>query len=358
MAQHPIIPVILSGGAGERLWPLSRVETPKQFLKFGSDHSLIQETMLRCASSEFDQRPIILCGESQRFLIAEHARAIGVEAEIVLEPMRRDSCAAVAAGCLLALKRSPDAMVLVVPADSYIKEKDKFIRAVASAAREAEEGFLTTFGIEPSFPATGFGYIKLGNILYGNGSYQIEKFVEKPNLIVAESYIQQGYLWNSGSFLFRAASFLAELQIYGHDVFLAVQGAVKGAISDSEFVRLEAEAFAKSPQISIDYCVMEKTQKAAVFKVDYSWSDIGTWDAVQDLLPKDRFGNTIDGLGIIFEGSNNFVHSQGVQTALVGVDNLIVVVSEKEVMITKRGQSGRLKPFLVEFKKHFGLESG
>ena len=223
MTASLIIPVILCGGAGVRLWPLSRAAKPKQFLKIGSDNSLFQQTLMRCSGSAFDARPIIVSGESQRFLIAEELRSIGREAEIMLEPLRRDSCAAVAAGCFAALKRSPDAMVLVLAADHHISETEKFASAVLQAQHDAIQGYLVTFGVQPRSAATGYGYIKPADYLRDGGSRIIEKFVEKPNRKTAQRYLKEGYLWNSGNFLFLASAFLSELKQHAPAVFEAVK---------------------------------------------------------------------------------------------------------------------------------------
>jgi mannose-1-phosphate guanylyltransferase / mannose-6-phosphate isomerase len=350
MKQPLIIPIILSGGAGSRLWPLSRAARPKQFLKFGSEHTLFQDTVLRCKSSIFDPRPIVVSGESQRFLVAEDLLEIGSVADIVLEPMRRDSCAAIAAGCLVALKRSPDAMVLVLSADHIISEQHEFDAAVASASIDAAAGFLTTFGVKPHSPATGFGYIKPGNQLRSDGAFEIEKFVEKPNLETAVLYLSEGYYWNSGNFLFRAARFIEELKRHAPLVFSAMELATQMAQTDVDFIRLDSEEFARSPQISVDYAVMEKTERAAVFPVHYNWNDIGSWDAVFDNLAKDGFGNAIAGEGYVLGGSNNLIKSQARFTALVGVDDLIVVTVDDAVLVTKRGKAEMLKTLVATLK--------
>ena len=350
MKSSPIIPIILSGGAGARLWPLSRAAKPKQFLRLGSEHSLFQNTLLRCASPIFDSRPIIVSGESQRFLVAEDLRDIGVEADIVLEPMRRDSCAAIAVGCLVALQRSSDAMVLVLAADHLISETDQFIAAVESASVVSARGFLTTFGIKPTSPATGFGYIKLGPALGENGTHKLERFVEKPNANTALEYVRDGYLWNSGNFLFRASAFIEELRKYAPLVLAACGIAVNNAKRDSDFLRLDSEGFGQSPQISVDYAVMEKTDRAVVFPVYYKWNDVGSWDAVYDISSKDEFGNAIDGHGFVKDGRNNLVNSRGLLTALVGVDDLLVVTVDDAVLVTKRGQAEKLKEFISDIK--------
>lgn len=350
MKQPLIIPVILCGGAGSRLWPLSRAARPKQFLKFGSDKTLFQNTVLRCRNPIFDPRPIVVSGENQRFLVAEDLLEIGLAADIVLEPMRRDSCAAIAAGCLVALKRSPDAMVLVLSADHIISEQHEFDAAVAAASIDAAAGLLTTFGVKPHSPATGFGYIKPGKQLREGGAFKIEKFVEKPASETAVRYVNEGYFWNSGNFLFRAASFIEELERHAPQVLSAMELAIEKAQTDVDFIRLDSEEFARSPQISVDYAVMEKTDRAAIFPVQYSWNDIGSWDAVFDTLAKDAFGNAIAGEGFVLDGRNNLIESPTRFTALVGVDDLIVVTVDDAVLVTKRGKAEMLKTLIATLK--------
>jgi mannose-1-phosphate guanylyltransferase / mannose-6-phosphate isomerase len=346
----PIIPVILCGGAGERLWPYSRSSRPKQFLKFGSEYSLFQNTLLRCSGPGFDKRPIIVSGEIQRFLIAEDLRSLGLQGEILLEPMRRDSCAAVAAGCLQALRRSADAMVIVLAADHNIDDDKKFIQAVLSARGAAVDGLLLTFGVKPNFAATEFGYIKPGNRLASGVAHFIERFVEKPDHKTAQHYLESGYLWNSGNFLFKASRFIEELKLYAPAILNAARAAVNQSQCDQDFVHLNADAFARSPKTSIDYAVMEKTKKAAVVQVDYHWNDVGSWDAIYEILKKDESGNALIGDGLTLDARNNLAHISGPLTTLVGVDDLIVVTTADAVLVTKRGQAAKLKTLISELK--------
>ncbi len=350
MIAEKIIPIVLSGGAGTRLWPLSREAKPKQFLRFGSEFSLLQETLQRCSSEIFDARPIIVSAESQRFLIAEDLRNISIAADILLEPLRRDSCAAIAAGCLQAVQRSPHALVFVLAADHKIPDVHAFVRAVEQARPDAEAGYLTTFGITPHFAATGYGYIKPGASLRIGGSCKLEKFVEKPDAVNALAYIRDGYLWNSGNFLFSAQVFLDELQKAAPEILQAVSGSFFNARRETDFTWLDADCFAASPRLSIDYAVMEKTEHAAVFKVDYGWSDIGSWDAVHALLPLDEKANAIEGHALVLDGGHNLVRSDGILTALIGVDDLVVVTSRDSVLVTKRGRSESVKDLVAALK--------
>jgi mannose-1-phosphate guanylyltransferase / mannose-6-phosphate isomerase len=350
MQQTNIIPIILSGGAGTRLWPLSRNAKPKQFLRFGTEHSLLQETLLRCSGELFDTKPIVVSGDAQRFLIAEDLRELAIKADIVLEPMRRDSCAAIAAGCLQALKRSQDALVFVLAADHKIPDHNAFSKAVQVAVQDAQAGYLTTFGIKPTYAATAYGYIKPGPVLRDGGSAKLEKFVEKPDAITAAKYLDDGYLWNSGNFLFSAKVFLTELEKSAPQILAAVQASFSRARFETDFIWLEKEAFSRSPQISVDYAVLEKTDRAAVLAVDYSWSDIGSWDAVHDLLPHDAHQNAVVGHGLVLNGANNLVHSNTLLTALIGVDDLAVVVSDDAILVTKRGHSENVKILVAELQ--------
>lgn len=350
MPAQPIIPVILCGGGGARLWPLSRAAKPKQFLKFGSDFSLLQETLMRCSGEPFNAEPIIVSSESQRFLIAEDLREISKRANIILEPSPRDSCAAIVAGCLQALQRSPDAMVLVLAADHKIPDAAAFRQAVAAASEDAADGYLTTFGINPKYPAAGFGYIRPGALLRAGGSAKLDKFVEKPDFETAQKYIEQGYLWNSGNFLFSAQVFLDEVEKYSPEIAVAVRNSFLKSRVDSEFIWLDAESFSAAPKTSVDYAVMEKTNRAAVFKVDYGWSDIGSWDAVHAISPVDADGNVVDGNGLVLDGSNNLVRSNGILTALIGVDDIIVAVSDDAILVTRRGASEKVKDLVAELR--------
>ena len=343
MARAPIIPLILSGGEGTRLWPLSRDAKPKQFINFGASNSLFQQTLLRCRAPIFDERPIVVSGELHRFLIAQDLDAIGARADILLEPLRRDSCAAIAVGCLRALERSPDAMVLVLAADHFIADVSAFVDAVAVASTDAENGYLATFGIKPSYAATGFGYIQTGRILREDGCAIVDRFVEKPDVVTAGKYIADGYLWNSGNFLFSAGSFIAELGEFEPAILQAAKLSLSLARRETDFIWLDAEAFKSSPQISVDFAVMEKTAKAVVLAVEYEWRDIGSWDAVHALLPKDGNENVLIGQGSSHDGQNNLIHSAKHFTLVSGLDDLIVVVTDDVVMITKRGESEKVK---------------
>jgi mannose-1-phosphate guanylyltransferase / mannose-6-phosphate isomerase len=347
-----IIPLILSGGAGTRLWPLSTEDRPKQFATFGAGGTLIENTLMRCRDGLFDARPIVISGEKYRFLVAEALRKLELTCDIILEPVARDSCAAVAAGCLIAQARSPQALVLVLAADHMISDDEAFSQAVAAARPDADDGKLVTFGIMPDRPETGYGYIKPGALLREAGCLQIERFVEKPNLATAQKYLTDGYYWNSGNFLFRADVFLRELAQYAPSILASTQAAVSLAVAHGDFTVLDSAAFSTSPRFSIDYAVMEKTAEAAVYPVNYQWSDIGSWDAVRDLLNKDIEGNAVVGPGTVIDGANNLVHATGIQTLLIGVEGLMVVTTPSGVLVTHEGQSAKLKYALAKIKSN------
>ena len=343
-----IIPVILSGGSGTRLWPLSRASKPKQFLGFGTKHSLFQETLLRCHDDLFDRRPIIVGAEAHRFLLAEDLLEIGVEADILLEPAARNSCAAVAAGCLRALQRDGEAIVLVLAADHHIPDAGEFSAAVALASGDARAGRLVTFGIQPDRPATGYGYIRPGGKL--EATFKVEAFVEKPSHDMATDYVSQGYLWNSGNFLFRAASFIEELERLQPRVLAAVEKALSAARRDLDFVRLDT-VFGEAPSISVDHAVMEHTGKAAVLPVSYAWSDVGSWDAVLDIAERDGGGNAVIGHAVIEAGSNNLVHSERRLTTLLGVDDLVVVTTADAVLVVGKSKAESVKELVKNLQQ-------
>lgn len=350
-----IIPIILSGGSGTRLWPLSRASRPKQFLNFGRRHSLFQETALRCQSAIFDPRPIVVASHAHRFLIAEDLLEVGIGADILLEPVARNSCAAVAAGCFQALARSPDAMVLVLAADHHIPDGDAFRDAVAQARPAAAEGFLVTFGIEPDRPATAYGYIRKGDGL--GASARVAAFVEKPSAALAQTYIAAGYLWNSGNFLFRADVFLDELRALQPDIHKKVERALANGRRDLDFLRLGEEDFAASPSISVDYAVMEKTDRAAVLPVNYAWSDVGSWDAVSQILDEGPGGNAVVGDAALVDSRNNIVHSNGRLTTLIGVEDIVVVSTRDSILVARKDRAEDVKTLVQQLKGEGRVEA-
>ena len=338
-----IRPVILSGGSGTRLWPLSRAAYPKQLMPLVSERSLLQETVERVADPAAFAPPILVCNEEHRFLVAEQLRGLGRKVEaILLEPVARNTAPAVTAGALLA---EPEALVLVLPSDHYIANKEKFLAAVEKAARAATLGKLVTFGIEPAGPETGYGYIRKGPTLAkASGCHAVAAFVEKPDLATAERYLASGeYLWNSGMFLFRADRFLAELGRFEPAMLAAVRKSVAGAKRDLDFTRLDRDSFAEAPSRSIDYALMEKTGEAAVVPVDMGWTDVGSWASLWDVAEKDAAGNALIGDVIAADVKNSYIRSESRLVAAIGLENIVLVETVDAVMAVSRDRAQDLR---------------
>jgi mannose-1-phosphate guanylyltransferase/mannose-6-phosphate isomerase len=351
MTSTNIIPVILSGGSGTRLWPLSQKAKPKQFLNFGGEHSLIQETILRCSGTIFSTTPILVGAAEHKLMLAEAAQSLGCRPDILLEPMRRDSCAAIVAGALLAMQRDNDCLILVVAADHHIPDGAAFAKAVANAVPAAEAGLLVAFGIKPFTPATGYGYILPGSITDFGDVAHIDRFVEKPDLQTATKYINSGFLWNSGNFLFQAKALIEEAKLCVPTIVDAMEKALGLAIRETSCIALDERSFAASPQISFDYAVMEKTRKACVLPVEYDWSDIGTWDAVCDYVAKDALQNAVIGVGRTVGSRNVTIHSEKMRTAVIGCENIVVVATPDAVLVLERGRSEDVKNLAIEFEQ-------
>src|SRR6195952_3043261 len=320
-----LVPVILAGGAGTRLWPVSRDALPKQFLPLVGERSTYQETLLRVADSNLFAPPIVITGGDFRFFARRQAEDIGIDVTVVIEPMRRDSGPAMAAAAALAKSRDPDAVVLALAADHVILDVEEFRATCAAGLKAAEAGRIVTFGITPTAPKTSYGYIRRGKPTGSEGVYAVEAFVEKPDPETATRYVAEGYLWNSGNFLFRADVLLAELARYEPAMVAAVEKAVAGASTDLGFVRLDAQEFGSAPQKSIDYAVMEKTDRAAVVAGNFRWSDIGSWDAIFDIGERDKSGNAVHGTVVTTDSRNCVVHSVDRLTAVLGAEDLVVV---------------------------------
>ena len=334
-----IIPIILSGGAGTRLWPLSWGDHPKQFLPLVSERTMIQETLLRLKGLELGS-PVISCGEGHRFMVAQQIGEISdVKPTILLEPMAKNTAPAIAAACCAAMKQDKDAVVVVLPSDHVIADVAAFQNAVKAAAANAEKGYLVTFGIVPTFPATGYGYVKAAGS-ESDGAYTLEKFVEKPCLEKAQEYLASGeYAWNSGMFVFKASTFLEELKTYDPEMAeLAIQ-AFENAAVDTDFIRLNAEAFGKIKGDSIDYAVMEKTTKGRVVKLNAGWDDVGSWSALYDISKKDENQNVIKGDDVItLDTTSSYIRGGKRTIATIGLDDVVIVDSDDSLLIAAKGK--------------------
>ncbi|MGN7125851.1 mannose-1-phosphate guanylyltransferase/mannose-6-phosphate isomerase [Methylorubrum thiocyanatum] len=344
--RETILPVILCGGSGTRLWPASRESMPKQFTPLvDPTTSTFQATIRRVADPAVFARPTVIASAESRFIVAEQLAQTGIAADILLEPERRDSAAAVAVAALHGARRGPETVVLVMAADHVIEDAAAFARAAREAALGARLGQIMTLGITPTRPATEYGYIRTGGALPdAPGLFRVERFVEKPDAAGAERLIGEGALWNSGYFLFRADVMLAELKAHAPEVLEAARAALANAVTDLDFVRLEAEAFARAPKTSIDYAVMERTARAGVLPVSFAWSDVGTWDAVWGVLERDAQGNALRGRVELIGTRNSLVHSESEGlTTVVGLEDVVVVTTPDAVLVASKAQSGRVK---------------
>ena len=351
MATELLTPVIMCGGAGTRLWPVSRESMPKQFAAVIGERSTFQQAIERVSDSALFTRPIVITNGDFRFIVAEQLRATGAEADIVLEPMRRDSGPAVAVAAALAAERDPDAIVLVLAADHLIRDAEAFGAACRSAAKAAAEGLIVTFGIRPTAPATNYGYIRPGGKLNGGASLAVEAFVEKPDAATAARYLGEHYLWNSGNFTFRAKVMLEEIERFEPIMAEAVRGAVAGITRDLDFMRLAVEPFARAPRKSIDYAVMERTKLAAVVPADMGWSDIGSWSAVWADLDHDAAGNATSGPAVVLDSRNSLVRADdNVLTAVIGLDNVVVVSTGDAVLVAARDKAEDVKALVEQLR--------
>lgn len=361
MNANNIIPVIMCGGSGTRLWPLSRSQFPKQFLPLVNDTSMLQDTLARLPSQH--QAPVFICNEDHRFLVAEQVKQTSnTKATILLEPKGRNTAPAVALAALHALNENKDALLLVLAADHVIKETEKFHEAVNVATVAATQGKLVTFGIVPTHAETGYGYIQKGskqqNSQKGSETYQVAKFVEKPDIDTAQAYLDSGdYLWNSGMFLFKASRYIEELEKFRPDILSACRASMAKVEKDLDFTRPERESFLQCADESIDYAVMEKTEDAIVVPLDAGWSDVGSYSALWEVCQQDAQHNVIKGDVIAHDTSNSYLHSQNKLIATLGVDNLVVIDTPDAVLIANKDKVQNVKEIVNELKAQQRSES-
>ena len=346
---EPVVPLIMCGGAGTRLWPASREGRPKQFLPLFGKLSTFQETLQRVSDPAQFGRPIVITNSQYRLMVADQLAELGISADILLEPMRRDSGPAIAAGAAFALSRDGDPLVVALAADHVVGDQPAFAAACAAAAEAAAQGHIVTFGVRPDRPAIEYGYIKPGPALAG-ATVRVERFVEKPDAETAQRYIAEGYLWNSGNFVFRAGVLLGEYDKFDAPTVAAARAAVSKAGTDLGFVTLESAAFANASPNSIDYAVMEKTDRAALVPVSYGWSDVGSWHAVWELAMRDAAGNAAQGQAVFVETKNSYAASEKPLVALFGVEDLVVVASEDAVLIANRADTNGMKRLVQKLK--------
>jgi mannose-1-phosphate guanylyltransferase/mannose-6-phosphate isomerase len=349
-----IVPVILSGGSGTRLWPLSRSAYPKQFLPLVSDATLFQETIARLSGLEDCAQPLVVCNEGHRFLVAEQLRQQEINpAAIMLEPVGRNTAPAVACAALFAQGLDPDAVLLVMPSDHVIQKPAVFQQAVVKGTEAAGQGKLVTFGIVASRPETGYGYIRKSgpDQEFAKGVSPVAEFVEKPDLETARKYVESGdYFWNSGMFVFRADAYLNELERCFPEIIESCRRAYKGREPDRDFLRLEKELFAACPAESIDYAVMEKTSEAVVVPLDAGWSDVGSWSSLSEVVENDQGGNVVAGDVLAKDVKNSYLRSETRLVAGIGLENLVVVETADAVLVADKSRVEEVKGLVEEIR--------
>ncbi len=348
-----IIPVILSGGAGTRLWPMSRPDTPKQMLALTGEHTMLQMTAARVGSGDRYAAPIVVASARHADAIGAQLAAIGIDdAWLVLEPAARNTAPAIALAALAA--GGGDAPLLVMPSDHVIADQAAFQRAIDRALPQVRDGWLVTFGIAPDAPETGYGYLHIGERV-GDGVHRVARFVEKPPRDAAEAMVASGnHAWNGGIFLFRADAFLASLADHAPDILAAAQAAMDSATRENRHILPDAAAFAASPSESIDYAVMEKASRVAVVPVAMGWSDVGSWDALHAISPHDDGGNALSGDVTAIDSTNCLVRTDAARIAMVGVSDLIVVANGSDILILPRGRSQEVKRIIADLEKRGG----
>lgn len=350
-----LIPVIMAGGSGSRLWPLSRSKYPKQFLSVTGEYTMLQQTIKRMSGLEHCS-PFVICNEEHRFLVAEQLRRINSKhCGILLEPVGRNTAPAIALAAQFVSSGGEDPLMLVLAADHVIKDIQAFHQSIQAAIPYAQRGDMVTFGIKVKLPETGYGYIKTGDIAFAGGEsrgYKVDSFVEKPNLETAKEYLKSDkYLWNSGMFLFKASTYLKELAKHRPDILEACHAAYDSHFSDLDFIRMSSELFSQIPDESVDFSVMEKTEKAVVIPMDANWSDVGSWSALWEVNDKDENGNATRGDVLTEQTQNSYIYSQHKLVATVGVDNLIVVETKDAVLVANKDKVQDVKSIVDQLKQ-------
>ena len=350
MSRESLLPVIMAGGSGTRLWPLSRTLYPKQFLTLTGDNSMLQDTVARLRGLEH-QAPVVICNEEHRFIVAEQLRQRNfAHSGIILEPVGRNTAPAIALAALHASAQGDDPLLLVLAADHVIQNQSNFIQSVQQALPLAADGKLVTFGIVPHAPETGYGYIRQGKAV-SDTAFEVAAFVEKPDLAKAETYLaSKEYYWNSGMFMFRASRYLDELAAHRPDILNACQQAMQGVHTDLDFLRLNEAAFLTCPDDSVDYAVMEKTRDAVVVPMDAQWSDVGSWSALWEVNAKDEHGNVIRGDVLTTQTHNSYIYAQHKLVSTVGVDDLVIVETKDAILVANKNNVQDVKAIVSQLK--------
>ncbi|MBG6244347.1 mannose-1-phosphate guanylyltransferase/mannose-6-phosphate isomerase [Candidatus Symbiopectobacterium sp. 'North America'] len=345
-----LLPVVMAGGAGSRLWPLSRTLYPKQFLSLNTKMTMLQETLRRLEKIEHHD-PLIICNESHRFIVSEQLRNVGyTHSGILLEPEGKNTAPAVALAAIQASRMGNDPILLVLAADHEILNEEKFLLSIQQGIPFAANGYLVTFGVIPSCPETGYGYIRQGEKL-SEGGFRVAEFVEKPDLSTAQQYLNDGcFLWNSGIFMFKASAYLAELKKYRSDILDICEQSLMSPQQDLDFIRINADCFHSCPEESIDYAVMERTEHAVVVPLDAKWSDVGSWSALWDISDKDNAGNAVRGDVLIEDAKDNYLYSQHRLIGVVGVEDLVVVETKDAVLVAHKSKVQNVKDIVCQLK--------
>ncbi|WP_339776211.1 mannose-1-phosphate guanylyltransferase/mannose-6-phosphate isomerase [uncultured Methylophaga sp.] len=345
-----MIPVIISGGTGTRLWPLSRKNKPKQFLSLFGEYSLFQNTLSRLSGLQDIDSPLIVCNTEHRFMVAEQLQEIDIAAkDIILEPCARNTAPAIALAALRAIENDKDAVLLVLAADHVIQNIPAFHKAIEQAKKHAEQDKLVTFGIQPQSAHTGYGYIEA---VKKDQPSEVKRFIEKPELSTAESYLAAGnFFWNSGMFMFKASAYLDELQQHSPEMLSACKASLEKSVIDLDFIRVETESFEHSPSDSIDYAVMEKTTKAFVVPLDAGWSDVGSWSSLWEAFPQDENNNVIIGDVITDSVHNSYIHSENRLVTVLGLDDVVVVETHDAIMVAHKDQAQEVKKIVEALNK-------